>query len=515
MGTSSQSRRNNQVLTSSQQRDQDISQSELERNRDDRNAEDIRLNQTYGSAYGGYGQQQTGGLTDEEAARLRSLSGASAAATGGGGGGGGGGYEGQLAGAYGNIAGGGLLDMSRLQKTDQVWEDLMAGGFSPEEIASLGATNQNLKDLGKTGGIDPESMNRFRGNGGFDEMQKTGGMTDENMRNIRAGGAYEDFSKTGGLDTADKAMIRDRINSSIPATYDAMQRSVAQGNRVVGNAGGPGAAALQQRLGRDSAREIADVNSNAEMQLLDRIMSGKKWGAEGMTSSELALTDRMNQNKQWGTAGMSDAEDRLQGLRTGNILQGSQAAYGNEFGLYNQRNQNKVTGAEGWQENERYNTGLKISESARGLSGIEGLNSAAASRSAAGAASSAQAGRDALNDEWNILDFQNNNRQFGTQGMESMYNTSQNAYPQYADRILNTRSTDYANTSGNVQQMNDLNPSRMSQIQSGVGTAAQLAGAVGGVMSGVGSLGGRQPARNTGVVGGVNRGMNMAAQARY
>jgi hypothetical protein len=30
----------------------------------------------------------------------------------------------------------------------------------------------------------------------------------------------------------------------------------------------------------------------------------------------------------------------------------------------------------------------------------------------------------------------------------------------------------------------------MSQIQSGVGTAAQLAGAVGGVMTGVGALGG-------------------------
>jgi hypothetical protein len=316
-------------------------------------------------------------------------------------------------------------------------------------------------------------------------------------------------------------MIRDRINSSIPATYDAMQRSVAQGNRVVGNAGGPGAAALQQRLGRDSAREIADVNSNAEMQLLDRIMSGKKWGAEGMTSSELALTDAMNKNKQWGTAGMSDAEDRLQQLRTGNIMQGSQLAYGNEKGLYDTRNANKITGAEGWQENERYNTGLKISESARGLAGTEGLNSAAASRSAAGAAAGAQAGRDALNDEWNILDFQNNNRQFGTQGMESMYNTSQNAYPQYSDRILNTRSTDYANTAGNVQQMNDLNPSRMSQIQSGVGTAAQLAGAVGGVMSGVGAVTGgvanraaQQAARNP-VVTGVNRGMNLAGQVRY
>jgi hypothetical protein len=54
MGTSSQSRRNNQVLTASQQRDQDISQSELVRNRDDRNAEDIRLNQTYGAAFNGW-----------------------------------------------------------------------------------------------------------------------------------------------------------------------------------------------------------------------------------------------------------------------------------------------------------------------------------------------------------------------------------------------------------------------------------------------------------------------------
>jgi hypothetical protein len=475
MGSSSRSNQNNAQLNQSNARDEAISQSELEWNRGSRDGENSRLGQTFDAAYGGYGQQQTGGLTQEEQDRLR---GAGAAT-----GGGGGGYEGQLGGMYGNIAGGGLLDMGRLQQTDSVWKDLMAGGFSPEEMASLGDINQNLKDLGKTGGIDPESMNLFRGDGGYKYMKDTGGMTDENRRNMRAGGVYEDFSKTGGLNDVDKAMIRDRINASIPATYDAMQRSVAQGNRVVGNAGGPGAAALQQRLGRDSAREIASVNSNAEMELLDRIMSGKKWGAEGMTSSEQGIVDRDIAARQWGTKGMTDAEAAMQGLRTDNIFRGSMGAYGNEFGLYNQRNANKVTGAEGWQENERYNTNLKISENERGMSGLEGLNSAAAGRSAASAGAN-------LDNEWDIINFQNSNRRFGTEGMNDMYNTSQGALPQYSDRILDSRSTDYANSSGNVQQRHDLNPSTWSQVQSGVGTAAQLAGAVGGAMTGAGALGG-------------------------
>jgi hypothetical protein len=500
MGGSSQSRRNNQVLNDTQIRDQAISQSELEHNRAMRNDETNRMNQTYGAAYGGYEQQQSGGMTPEQEARLRSLGSNQ--------GGGGGGYEGELGGDYRNVANGGLLDMSRLQKTDPVWEDLMAGGYSPEEMASLGDINQNLKDLGKTGGIDAESMNRFRGNGGYEYMQG-GGLTDENKNNIRAGGVYSDFSKTGGLNDQDKAMIRDRINSSIPATYDAMQRGVAQNNRVVGNAGGPGSAALQQRLGRDSAREIADVNSNAEMQLLDRVMSGKKWGAEGMTSSELGLVDRDNANRKWGTEGMSNAENALQTLRTDNIYRGSMGAYGNEKGLYDQRNVNKEIGANGWQENERYNTNLRISENERGLQGMEGLNSAAAGRGAASAAGN-------LDNEWDILQFQNNNRQFGTTGMESMYNTSQNALPQYSDRILNTRSTDSANTGANVQQMHDLNPSRMSQIQSGVQTGAQVAGAVGGMMTGIGALGGvaQAPAARA-AQQRVRNASNMVGQVRY
>ena len=476
MGSSSKSRQNNQQLDNFQNRDTAISQSELEHQRGMRNDESGRLNQTYDAAYGGYGQQQTGGMTPEQEARLR--------AAGQGTGGGGGGYESELGGQYGNIANGGLLDMGRLQRSDPVWEEMMAtGGFSPDEMKSLGDVNQNLKDLGKTGGYDPEALNRARGNGGFEYMQSTGGLTDENRRNMRAGGVYEDFSKTGGLTEQDKSLYRDRINAAIPATYDAFARDVSNMGRVTGSGAGPAAQAMASRMSRDAARENAQTSRDAELAVMDRMLSGKRWGAEGMTSSEQGIADRDIAARQWGTKGMSDAEIAMQGQRTGNILNASNSAYGNEMGTYNARNANKITGAEGWQENERYNTGLKISENARGLAGMEGLNSAAAGRGAASAAGN-------LNNEWDILNFQNDNRRFGTAGMESMYNTSQNALPQYSDRINDTRNIDYANSSGNVQQRHDLNPSRMSQIQSGIGTAAQLAGAVGGVMTGVGSIGG-------------------------
>jgi len=476
MGSSSKSKQNNQQLDRFANRDEAINQSELEWNRGSRDGENARLGQTYDAAFGGYGQQQTGGMTPEQEARLR--------AAGQGQGGGGGGYEGELGGQYGNIANGGMLDMSRLQASDPVWQEMMkTGGFSPEEMASLGDVNQNLKDLGKTGGFDPEALNRARGNGGYEYMQSTGGLTDENRRNMRAGGVYEDFSKTGGLTEQDKSLYRDRINAAIPATYDAFSRDVANMGRVTGSGAGPAAQAMASRMSRDAARENAQTSRDAELAVLDRMLSGKRWGAEGMTSSEQGIADRDIAARQWGTKGMSDSEMAMQGLRTGNILQGSNSAYGNEMGTYNARNANKITGAEGWQENERYNTNLKISESERGLAGMEGLNSAAAGRGAASAAGN-------LNNEWDILNFQNDNKRYGTAGMESMYNTSQNAMPQYSDRILNTRSTDAANVGANVQQRADLNPSRMSQIQSGVGTAAQLAGAVGGVMTGVGALGG-------------------------
>ena len=499
MGSSSKSSQNNAQLNQFQNRDQAISQSELEWQRGSRDGENSRLGQTYDAAFGGYGQQQSGGMTPEQEARLRGA--------GQGTGGGGGGYEGALGGQYANIANGGLLDMGRLQNTDKVWQEMMdTGGYSPEEMASLGDINQNLKDLGKTGGYDPEALNRARGNGGFEAMQ-TGGLTDENRRNIRAGGVYEDFSKTGGLTEQDKSLYRDRINAAIPATYDAFQRDVQNMGRVTGSGSGPAAQAMASRMSRDAARENAQTSRDAELAVMDRMLSGKRWGAEGMTSSEFGLVDREGANKKWGTEGMSNAELAIQGQRAGNILNASNSAYGNEKGTYDTRNTNKMMGAEGWQENERYNTGLKIGESQRGLAGMEGLNSASASRGAASAQGN-------LDNEWDILNFQNDNRRFGTAGMESMYNTSQNAMPQYSDRINDTRGIDYSNSSGNVQQRHDLNPSRMSQIQSGVGTAAQLAGAVGGVMTGVGAIGGvaNQAARRAQGVNQATQGARSVAQ---
>lgn len=476
---SSQGKKNNQQLNDFSSRDNTVSNEELNYDRGQRDQDNNHSGSAFDSAFSGYGDMQTGGLSAADQERLRGAAANS------------GGMSGAMYGGmydmYAGMANGSGMDMERLRASEPVWRDMMEnGGFDDAVRGRLGGDIAGLRTLAKDGGIDETSANLFRGDGGFKKMADTGGMDDETRSRIRGAGYFDEFAKTGGLEDRDKSLIRDRITSAIPATYDALQRSIATNNRVVGNAG-PGSNALTARLGRDSSREIAAVNRDAELSLLDRIMEGRKWGATNISSAEKDLTDRDVANRKWGTEGMATAENAMQQLRTGNMFRGNEGAFDREFGLTNTIANNRMAGADGYNNMERYNTELGISERDKGLAGMG---------SAAGGAGAA--GRANLDNEWDMINFQNSNKRYGTEGMTGLYGAANTSGQQRSDRILDSRSVDANSNLNTVQMRHQNNPSVMNSLGTALNYGSQIAGGVGGIMSAYGGVGGRTK-RTTGV----------------
>jgi hypothetical protein len=180
------------------------------------------------------------------------------------------------------------------------------GGYNDAQRASIGGDVSNLREIGRTGGLDDAAMARMRG-----------------------GGVYDEFAKTGGYSDADIGNIRSKALSPIGAANTAMQDEL-QRRRAVQGGYAPGFDASSRALRRDTARSAADTSLN----------------------TELGIREAVNKGRQWGAGGLSTSETALQGLRTGNMLQGSQAAANTEMALQNAINANKLGGLSGMQAND-------------------------------------------------------------------------------------------------------------------------------------------------------------------
>lgn len=445
-----ETKRTNAIIEQNLERDRSLGNEEREFLRSQRNKDVNRNTAEYDRFSGILGDRYTsGGLSPEDVARLRGLSEEAF-----GGGGGGGGYSvyntdfGQFKGIEDYLRkaqSGGTVDVNRLREGQPTFRDIMqTGGFDPSQLASVGKDLGILQGFGVTGGLDPYSMDRMRG-----------------------GGVYEEFADTGGYTDSDKARIRERLTSPVSAMFDADKREINRLGRVQGGYGGARTAALA-RSGRDRARGIADVGRSAEMDLADRVRQGRLAGASGLASSE----------------------NSLQGLKTGNMLQGIKAALQFQSDFGQQLANNRMGGAEALTRSE---TGIQDTLRDEGRWGTENLfnylkwqddlkRQAVGEGNAAASAAASRASADKramLNNEWDIIDFMNQNRNQAMSGMGNLYSGTGNNIMSYSDLLTQERGLNQAGGNVPVQQRIQANPhwsevfgQIAGPIASGVGAAA-------------------------------------------
>jgi len=194
-------------------------------------------------------------------------------------------------------------------KDDSTFDDLWGrysnfadtGGWSPERIASIDDNIRGFKDFGRTGGLDEESIRRFRG-----------------------GGVFDDLIKTGGYSEGDLANIRGRAASNVPSFYENLKNNLSTQNNAQGGYS-PGYSYQNAKLARDASRETSNSIRDSEIGIADSVRSGRLAGATGM----------------------SGAENSLQSLRTRNMLAGLGGANDAEMGLMSSINSGKLAGLGG------------------------------------------------------------------------------------------------------------------------------------------------------------------------
>jgi hypothetical protein len=219
------------------------------------------------------------------------------------------------------------------------------GGWDSASRDKVGTNVDTLTQLGKTGGLDSEAANRFRGLG-----------------------VYDEFAKTGGYSSGDLANIKAQALSPISSAYSSMKGELDRRRSVQGGYA-PGFDASSRALRRDTARGIADTSLNANVQLKDRVNQGRMWGAQGA----------------------SESENAYQGMRTGNMLEGAQAGGNMQINLQDNINRYRMQGLNGEQataaamadtdkfnagaqtNTDQFNTGNTLDARYRALAGNEHL----------------------------------------------------------------------------------------------------------------------------------------------
>lgn len=368
-------------------------------------------------------------------------------------------------GAYGGSGGGGgggVADDPRLAGIQSQYEDFMKGGGV--DTKKFDEFQGQLTDLSRTGGWSPEQIASMQGNiAAYKNLRDTGGVSAEGQARMRGNGIFDEFSKTGGYSDLDRANIRSRATSTIPAYYQQMRDEASRSAAVQGGYG-PGQAALSGRLGRQQAKLGADAARDAELGIMENVNAGRQWGGSNMASSEAALQNLLSSNVLAGTKGAVDTEAGMIGDIANRRMGASNYGAGNETGMQNIIQQGKMWGTQG----------------------LESMANAAMARAAAG---SAQSSADA---KW-AADFNRDSRMMGLEGMQSLYGMAPGEVEMYLDKNLQGRDLNYGQQQTGIDQRMKNNPQR-----DWVSTIGGLVGAGAGAMTGLGNLGfGRQ--QNTGV----------------
>lgn len=365
-----------------------------------------RQQQTYDPLLAGYTNfANTGGLTDADKDRMRGILGSGSS------GGGGGGSNG-LEGLYAGMAGGNTIDQDKLRVGMPTLKWLMdTGGYDPTKEALIQGDISGLRTLGHTGGMTDEEQQRYRGNGVFDE-----------------------FAQTGGLSDVDKQMLRARGNSGIASLYGQGKQELERLNQVSGS-NGAGTGALLSRMTKDGARASQDAALNTELGITDRVLEGRKFGASSMSQGEAALQDRLANTKLTGLLGATENARGIEEFKGKTKLGASETASGVEANIAQ----------------------LLAQERARGASGLAGL--------ASGASNDAS---QRLGLEKYLLEYGNEGRLAGLNGLGGMNQNSLNEGESYRDFLLNERNLTGDQTAGGIDQRIANNPRfNWNQVLSG------------------------------------------------
>lgn len=417
----------NRIIEQNLGKDRQVGDEEREFLRGQRNV-DINRNTTEYDRFSGIlgDRYNTGGLSPEDLERLRGLAGGAY-------GGGGGGYLPN----FGNYQGiedylrkaqsGGTVDTNRLREGQGTFREMMgSGGFNPDQLSSIGRDLGVLQGFGMTGGLDPYSMDRMRG-----------------------GGVYEEFANTGGYTDADKSLIRDRATAPISSMFDSDRREINRLGRVSG--GSAGKVAALAKSGRERGQAIGDVSRTAEMNLADRVRSGRLEGASGLASSE----------------------GNLQQLKTGNMMNALNSSLGFQSQFGQQLAGNRMQGAGALGDSEFRNQGMLQDEGRWGTENLFNyLKWQDAERGGAAAAGAANQ-RGMLSNEWDIMDFMNQNRNQAMTGMGNMYNQTGDNVFNYSDLLGQERNQTQGGGNAAVDQRIASNP-HWSQV------FGQIAGPIAG-----------------------------------
>jgi hypothetical protein len=203
---------------------------------------------------------------------------------------------------------------------DQHLEDVLRPGLSAAQQRSDTAYNTSFDayndiinnpraggfydEFARTGGWDPARIASMDENiAGFKNIGRWGAGSPEDAFRLRGGGVYDEFSKTGGLSEGDRANIRDRSTSQIPAFYDSLKNTLMTQNNAQGGIN-PGFTSQMSKLARERGQESVNAAKDAELGIMQQVNEGRKWGTEGMTRSEQAIV----QNMLAGLGGASDTE---------------------------------------------------------------------------------------------------------------------------------------------------------------------------------------------------------------
>jgi len=411
-------------------------QSDMNTGMDDlraRNKEQIGINQgdmnyEHGDVYGTYkGFANTGGLTDEQKARLRGTTQpGSTGASGGSGGGGGGGSSssknstGGMRDFYGDV---GMIGRGTFDEAERAYKDM---------------DQATAKRFAETGGLENADLDRWRG-----------------------GGVYDEFGKTGGYSDVDKANIRSRAISPI-GSFAAGERDEMARRRSVQGGYTPGFDASQRALKRDTARNIADTSLDAEIGIQENVNKGRQWGAEGMSRTEGEIETLRTQNQLEGSRQVAQIQQAV----AGGMMSASQGRM-----MIDQTNQQ---------------TQLAIANG-RTQREIAEMQAAAARGSASAAKELAMMQMNAQNERF-LIEGEQAGKMFGAQGMERTYGFGANQYDTGMDRelnILNSQASNNIGLGGLRGGQADMIGGPWDAVQQGIGMAAGAAGA----FSGMGGMG--------------------------
>lgn len=332
----------------------------------------------------------------------------------------------------------------------------------------FGEVEGSYRNFMGTGGVNRGQFDRFQGHlmdvagsGGFDDAARGRILGDANsMRTtandgdvanrFRGGGVFDEFARTGGYSDQDISNIRSRATSVIPAYYDVARNEAGRMANVQGGYG-PGRAALFARMGRDQARGAQSAALDAELGIKDKVNEGRRWGAGQMTGAEASLQDM----RMRALTGASGVESNMWNAIAQNRTGAASAGGGNEVGMEGLVQKGKMFGTQG----------------------LEGMAESAASRSAAAGAAAAADAR------WRA-DFDRDSKMYGLDGMKSLYGMRPGEVDMYLGYNLAGRDLHGNNQRGHYGSRMQNNPQR-----DWLGTAMGLAGAAGGVMTGLGGLG--------------------------